>query len=68
MREADILWADVVFAMEQTHVEQLRQRFRGALADRAVTCLDIPDDYEYMDPDLIDALEAGLGEYRPSGR
>ena len=64
-READILWADVIFAMEQSHVEQLRQRFRGALVDRTMTCLDIPDDYEYMDADLIDALNAGLGEYLP---
>ncbi|MCW2922403.1 MAG: low molecular weight phosphotyrosine protein phosphatase [Thermoleophilia bacterium] len=65
VREADILWADVVFAMEQTHVEQLRQRFRGAIADRTVTCLDIPDDYEYMDDALVEALEAGLSEYLP---
>lgn len=63
VREPGILWADVVFVMEQTHVDQLRQRFRAALADCTVTCLDIPDDFVYMDADLVDALSAGLSEY-----
>lgn len=65
VREADIEWADVIYAMEYTHVEQLRQRFRDALADRTMMCLDIPDDYEYRDPTLIEALEFCLGEYLP---
>lgn len=63
VREADIEWADVIFAMEHTHVEQLRKRFRTALAGREVVCLDIPDDYEYMEPDLVEALQVALGGY-----
>lgn len=63
VREADVLWADIVFAMEQTHVEQLRQRFRDALADRTVACLDIPDDYGYMAPALVEALQEALADY-----
>ncbi len=65
IREADIEWADIVFAMERSHVHQLRKRFASALEECELTCLDIPDEYGYMEPDLVDALEAGLSEYLP---
>jgi predicted protein tyrosine phosphatase len=63
VRESDIEWADIVFAMEQSHVSQLRERFRDALEGRELTCLDIPDDYGYMEPDLVDALEVTIAPY-----
>lgn len=49
-------WADRVLVMEPRHAEQLRQRF----GYRGARCLDIPDEFAYMDPDLIDLLEAAL--------
>lgn len=64
VRAADIEWADVVYAMEQTHVERLRdRRFRAAVVTTRVICLDIPDEYEYMDPELVEILTAALAEY-----
>jgi predicted protein tyrosine phosphatase len=33
------------------------------LADKQVICLNIPDDYELMDPILIDLLKANLDPY-----
>ncbi|MBL4845259.1 MAG: protein tyrosine phosphatase [Planctomycetes bacterium] len=52
-------WADVVFLMEPKHAAVLRKRFgfRGAL------CLDIPDAYPFMDPELVELLEGHLEAY-----
>lgn len=45
-----ITWADVIFVMEKTHRNKLSQRFRAQLKGKKVVCLNIPDEYEYMDP------------------
>ncbi len=50
---SDIRWADVVFAMEQTHLARLNSWFPGEMRYRETHVLDIPDDYKYMDPELI---------------
>ena len=51
-------WADLIFVMERTHRSKLSSRFRTALKNKRVICLDIPDDYAFMDPALIRLLEA----------
>lgn len=56
-------WADIIFAMERMHVSKLRGRFRKYLDGKRVICLDIPDDYEFMDPGLVRLLEAKVGRY-----
>ncbi len=56
-------WADLIFAMEKRHVDRLRDRFPEQLTDKQVICLHIPDDYEYMAPDLIELLKSKLSEY-----
>ena len=43
--------------MEAEHAARLRQSHREALGDTPVHVLDIPDDYFFMDPELIDLLE-----------
>lgn len=50
-------WADVAVCMEKRHRDVLRQRFNGALPDDRLLTLGIPDDYEFMDPELIDMLQ-----------
>ncbi|CAM3760129.1 low molecular weight protein tyrosine phosphatase family protein [Deinococcus frigens] len=49
-------WADVAVCMEKRHRDVLRQQFRGALPDDRILTLGIPDDYDFMDPKLIDML------------
>jgi len=51
-------WADVIFVMEPIHAVTLRRRFRSNLKAARVVCLDIADDYEFMDADLIAKLQA----------
>ena len=56
-------WADVVFVMEQTHREKLARQFKPYLKDKRVICLDIPDQFEYMDPALVNLLEKKCGAF-----
>ena len=58
-------WADRVFCMERRHVQRLRERFPDELADKPVICLDIADDYGFMDPALVELLAAALAEHMP---
>jgi len=53
-----VAWADVIFVMERAHLRKLRARFRRHLGGRRVVCLEIPDNYAYMDPALVEILQA----------
>lgn len=50
-------WADVVFVMEKKHRSYLLSHFPGETKYLDVEVLDIPDEYQYMDEDLIAELE-----------
>ena len=58
-------WADIIFVMERKHAAILREKFAGMLAERPIHCLDIPDDFGFMDPDLIASLESGVSAVIP---
>ena len=53
---SDIRWADVIFVMEHKHKQQIKQKFSQLLKVKTIHVLDIPDEYGYMDPELIDIL------------
>ena len=53
----EVEWADVIFVMERAHRSKLQKMFGAYLKDQRVVCLDIPDDYVYMDPDLVALLQ-----------
>lgn len=54
-------WASLIFVMEQSHRSKLVQRFGDALRGKRVICLDIPDDYAFMQEELIALLETKAG-------
>ena len=58
-----VTWADIIFVMEKTHLGKLRGRFRKQLGGKRVICLDIPDDYAFMEPALVRLLEAKVSRY-----
>jgi len=60
-------WADLIVVMERRHRERLAQRFASKLEKKRVVCLDIPDDYEYMDEELVATLRARLAEHLEPG-
>ena len=60
IRQADIQWADVIIVMEPKHKRRLRADFPQALTFKDVHVLDIPDDYRFMDPELVQLLKAAI--------
>ncbi|WP_016951477.1 low molecular weight protein tyrosine phosphatase family protein [Anabaena sp. PCC 7108] len=52
-----IEWADIIFVMEKSHKSKLSKNFQPFLKGKRVICLDIPDEYEYMQADLIELLK-----------
>lgn len=50
-------WADIIFVMERAHRAKLQRRFRAQLKRARVICLDIPDVYGFMQPELVALLE-----------
>jgi predicted protein tyrosine phosphatase len=56
-------WADIIFVMEKTHRSKLSKRFRKYLNSKRVVCIDIPDDYAYMQDELVKLLEARMGKF-----
>jgi len=54
--EADIRWADMVFVMENKHRSIIKAKFGRAAEYAVIHVLGVPDDYRYMDPELVDLL------------
>ncbi|WP_225768484.1 low molecular weight protein tyrosine phosphatase family protein [Inquilinus sp. Marseille-Q2685] len=51
-------WADLILVMEEAQRAKLSARFRSSLKRPRVICLDIPDRFEFMDPELVRLLRA----------
>lgn len=58
-------WADLIFVMEKKHLRRLQEKFPDAIAEKKIVCLHIADDYELMQPELVDLLEAGVTPHLP---
>jgi predicted protein tyrosine phosphatase len=58
--EADIAWADVICVMEEKHQRHLRAQFGALLAGKPMHVLDIPDDYRFMDAELVELLRVSV--------
>jgi predicted protein tyrosine phosphatase len=56
----DIEWADLIFVMERHHRKNILEKFRTRTK---IITLGIPDHYEFMDPDLIEMLQAKVTPY-----
>ncbi|MCU7853103.1 MAG: low molecular weight protein tyrosine phosphatase family protein [Candidatus Thiodiazotropha sp. (ex Monitilora ramsayi)] len=52
-----IEWADIIFVMEKSHRNKISRKFKALLNGKKLVCLDIPDNYERMDPVLVRLLE-----------
>ena len=59
----DTLWAEQIFVMESRHKQQIKEQFSKQLSHKTVFVLDIPDDYHYMDPELIKLLQLAMQPY-----
>lgn len=61
--EGHIGWADLIFVMEKSHLNRMRRKFPEALQGKQVITLFIPDDYEFMQAELLDELRGKLEPY-----
>jgi predicted protein tyrosine phosphatase len=59
---ADITWADVILVMEQKHKARLAADHGELLAGKRVLVLDIPDDYRFMEPELVELLSGPVAQ------
>ncbi|MFK8051042.1 MAG: low molecular weight protein tyrosine phosphatase family protein [Halioglobus sp.] len=56
-------WADIVLVMETSHKNKVSKKYRDLLKGKRLVCLDIPDNYERMQPELVRLLETRVPRY-----
>src|SRR5690606_2218822 len=61
-----IAWADTVLVMEPSHRVKIAAKFQPQLRGKRVAVLGIPDQYEYMAPELVQMLQKKVPRYLPS--
>lgn len=50
-------WADLIFVMENKHRQIIKQKFHNIYQSEKTIVLHIPDEYQYMDEELISSLK-----------
>jgi predicted protein tyrosine phosphatase len=58
-----IEWADAILVMEKSHRDKIAKKYRQQLKGKKLSVLDIPDNYEYMDNELVKILQAKVPRY-----
>jgi predicted protein tyrosine phosphatase len=58
-------WADLIFVMEMAQLTKLLSQFKRYLGNKRIVCLDIPDEYGFMDPMLVRLLKAKVTRFLP---
>jgi predicted protein tyrosine phosphatase len=59
----DVQWADIIFVMEEKHHCRLKSQFTRLLDYKDIHVLDIPDEYQYMDEELIEIMKQSVNDY-----
>lgn len=57
VNERMLEWAEVIVTMDAEQNRALERSFPGHAALQRVTCLEIPDHYPFLDPELVRLLE-----------
>jgi predicted protein tyrosine phosphatase len=50
-------WADAVVVMEKYHRNKIRKDYPEIYNQKPIICLYIPDDYDFMQPELVELLK-----------
>ena len=51
--------------MEKAHRNKVQKRYKSELKDARLICLDIPDEFEFMDEALVRLLKARVTRFLP---
>jgi protein-tyrosine phosphatase len=49
--------------MEKKHKDRIEQRFATAVDEKELIVLDIPDEYQFMDEELVDLIKLSVSAY-----
>jgi predicted protein tyrosine phosphatase len=60
--QKDIEWCDLILVMEQKHKKYICERFKSLVLP-PIYSLEIPDDYQFMDEELIELIKTGTEPY-----
>lgn len=60
-------WADTIFVMEDKHKKRLTESFGNQANHKEIIVLGIPDEYQYMNPELIQELKDAVDYYLNTG-
>ena len=60
-------WADIVVVMEKAQLSRLNRQFGPSLKGKRLLCLDIPDKFEFMQPELVALVTRKLERVMPTG-
>ena len=63
LSERDLDWADLVLVMERKHASRIRATFGGRDRFPPIETLDIPDEFEFMDEQLVALIRVGTEPY-----
>jgi predicted protein tyrosine phosphatase len=63
-----LAWADEVYVFEKRHRNILLKRFPELYSIKSIVCLYIPDEFEFMSPELVSILTDKLQRYLGSPR
>lgn len=58
-------WADLIIVMEKAHQNRLSRKFGKHLRGQRIAVLNIPDEYDYMEPELIRLLKVRCAPHIP---
>jgi len=58
-----IEWADIILVMEKAHRNKVSKKYKELLKNKRLIVLDIPDNYECMDPELIQLLKTKVSRH-----
>ena len=58
----DVRWADLIVVMENKHQQRIRAQFGDWVRRENIVVLDIPDDFRFMDPELVELVSDSMVE------
>jgi predicted protein tyrosine phosphatase len=61
LTENDLRWADITLVMEKDHRAKIKDLY-SEVASEKIEVLNIPDEYEFMDEELVEILQIKVGQ------
>lgn len=65
LSDEQVEWADIIIVMEKCHRNRLNRKFKHVLAGKRIAVLNIPDEYGYMNDQLVGLLKLKCDPYLP---